>query len=132
MVPAITIIAAFIMQASIDQEAAELTLKNQPKIEAERQWQKSERIRQALAFVGGRMLVSNLFEELATRLPASAYVQSVEQGPDRSVLIAVTTQEPKATAENLSKSSLLPHLQLIDQTQPDPEHMLLTFRATVR
>jgi hypothetical protein len=123
---------AHFLSWSLDRRSEELAEELGPRLANDRSWQRGEKLRISLAQVTNRGLISPLVDDIARLLPDSGFVESVEGTSDRSVLVTVTTNEPKKSAEALATSNQLPGLDVADQIPGSGNQITLTLRTRPR
>jgi hypothetical protein len=131
-VPLTTLVGAILFSWSLERKSELLSSSIAPRLERERAWQRGEHARQALAGVSAHAAVSPVLEDVARLLPKSGFVQSIARSADRSLLVSVTTPEPKQAAEALRASTALPGLDLVDESAANGAAMTITFRTSPR
>lgn len=131
-IPVTTTIGATLLRASAENRVASLEKGAAPRLEAEARARRSEALRRDLRPLATRPAVSATLEDLATRLPLSDHVRSVERGSDRILTFTVETGDAEAAEAALRNSRLLPGLAVADIV-PDPNGRLaVTFRTAAR
>jgi len=112
--PFAIIIAASVLIATNDRASERLEEAVRPKGEAENRARHAERLRAALAPVYARPAVGSLLDNLAGRLPTTAWVRSISERPDGAVEFEIDALEPEAVRAALADDPLLPDLQEVD------------------
>ena len=115
-IPPAIIIAASILIATNDRASERLEEAVRPKIEAETRARHAEQLRAALAPVQARSPVSSLLDNLAGRLPTSAWVRSIGERPDGTVEFEIDALEPETVRAALADDPLLLDLQEVDRS----------------
>lgn len=115
-IPFTSLIGAAILKATAESRIAALEAEIGPKIEAERHWRSDEALRQALMPLARLPAASPALDDLSRRLPETVYAESIEQAPDRSLLLTLSTTDAQKTLADLSKASEFPHPSLVDET----------------
>lgn len=114
--PLTIVIAASILIAANDRTSEALEEAVRPKVEAEKRARHAEQLRAALAPVYVQPPVSNILNDLAGRLPATAWVRSIGQRPDGVHELEIDAQNPDATRATLDKDPILGEVQEVDRS----------------
>jgi hypothetical protein len=101
----------------------------QPKLAVERTLRQKEDLRRALAPVVGLPSISMLLDDLAGRLPSSAYLKEVERDNDGRMRLRVVARDPDAAQAALKRDPLLPGLHQTGQTPSEREGVDLIYEA---
>lgn len=132
-IPLTSLVGAAILKATAESRIAALEAEIAPKIEVERHWRSDEALRQALLPVARLPIASAVLDDLSRRLPETAYAESIEQAPDRSLLLTLSTTDAQETLADLSKASELPHPSLTDETSSsEAGRTTATYRTSPR
>lgn len=132
-IPVTSWLGTVILKGSAERKIASLEAGIGPRVEAERRWRNDEALRQALLPLARIPAASGALDQLARRLPVTAYAESVEQAPDRSMLITVSTTDAEKTLAALGGASEIPGPSLVDQTAASqPGRTTATYRTLPR
>jgi len=101
----------------------------QPKLSVERTMRQKEDLRQALAPVVALPTISMLLDDLAGRLPASAYLKEIARDGDGRMRFRVVARDPDAAQDALKRDPLLPGLHQTGQTPSEQEGVDLIYEA---
>jgi general secretion pathway protein L len=131
-IPVTTTIGATLLRASAENRIAVLEKGAAPRLEAEARARRSEALRRDLRPLATRPAVSATLEELASRLPLTDHVRSIERGSDRSLVFTVETGNAEAIEAALQGSPLLPGLAVADIVPGPNGKLAVTFRTAAR
>lgn len=101
----------------------------QPKLTIERTLREKEDLRQALAPVLTLPSISMLLDDLAGRLPTTAYIRDVERDTEGRMRLRVVARDPDAAQDALKGDPLLPGLHQTGQTPSDRDGVDLIYEA---
>lgn len=104
----------------------------QPRLAAERRFRHKADLATALHDVLAIPSATGLVEDLATRIPATAYAVDMAGRDDGSVAFTLDTADPDLLRPALDHDSLLPGLHEIDQSKTDAGTIRIRYEATVR
>jgi len=100
-----------------------------PKLSIERTLQQKEDLRRALAPSVALPSISMLLDDLAGRLPATAYIKEIERDSDGQIKLRVVARDPDAAQAALKGDPLLPGVHQTGQTPSDREGVDLIYEA---
>lgn len=101
-----------------------------PKLSVERTLRQKEDLRQALAPVVALPTISMLLDDLAGRLPSSAYLKDVARDEAGAIRLRVVTRDPDAAQDALKGDPLLPGLHQVGQSPSEHEGVDLLYEAS--
>jgi hypothetical protein len=125
----LTLLGAAVLIDRNQKKVAELEQAAAPVISADRRAKHEEQLREAIAPMLTRVSTSMILEDIAGRLPASAFVQSIEQRPDGSLELVVDAQDPDVVRPKLTGDPLLENLMEVNQTPTADAHIRITYVA---
>lgn len=101
----------------------------EPKLAVERQLKDKESLRQSLAPMLALPTISMLLDDLAGRLPTSAYLKEIERDVDGRIRFRAVSRDPDAAQAALKRDPLLPGLHQTGQTPSEQEGVDLIYEA---
>jgi hypothetical protein len=123
-VPLVIWIAAAVLTSKNQQSAAALAQRLAPRIAIEAQAREAERARSAATALLAPPTFSALVEDLAQRLPPTAYVVALEKGADGAVSLTVDTSAPADTRSALQGTTAWRWRERLQETTADGRSQL--------
>lgn len=130
-IPFTILFGAWWMQASAGNRMHELDALLAPKLAAEHQAARDERLRRALAPLAAPSSASATIETFASMLPSSASLQSLERN-SRSLQFVMRAKDPETIVKNMNSAGQLGLAAIVDEKPINGDDLLATVQVQPR